>query len=266
MNMLAASSISVTFAALTGCGGTEQYLRSEPATHFATATSLTLSDDVGKYLQLHCIKASKIKYSDKNGKSSECLYVSADASAFPAATLEPTVRNKIVHTLLAVSDMNCSTFLHRAFANREGMDYSKTLLQDFATAVSAGTAAVSAPLSAGLSGANLVVGKSVDTLTATYYMQQTFQAMETAIDGARKDTRALIAAHEAQDEETYSPAEALADIRRYDDDCSIKGGLAKLALAAQASQKSSVATQAAVATADTPSAKLQAYVKSSALQ
>jgi hypothetical protein len=278
------------FLLVAACAGTEEYLRSTPATHFPTGQSLTLDTNLSEIMTLHCLKTSKIKYEDTSGpgsKEEECLYISASITKFAAADSSARIRNHAIDTLLSVSDINCSTFLNRAFANRAGLDYTKTLLQDLATAGSAGVATVSAPLSAGLSGTNLLVGKSVDTFTATYYVQQTFQAMETAIDASRQTVRAQILSHEAvpvpssapdsvasapeasgphasapdasaPSPQTYSFADALAEIREYDDACSIKGGLAKLNTAATNSKKTAQQCVASVKSKDSANAKAQA--------
>jgi hypothetical protein len=307
-----ASTSVIVVLAVVACAGTEQYLRAQPSTHFPTGESLELPTGLDRLMTLHCLMSSKIKYEDttNNGGSSsgspmtekECLYISADVGHLPSAQVDKPTRNQVIDTLVSISDINCSTFLHRAFANRAGLDYTKTLLQDLATAASAGTAAVSAPVSAGLSGTNLLVGKSIDTFNATYYLQQTFQAMESAIDSSRQSVRAQILSREAYEvpgkipsdlgsssgataehasssgsspsssssssggsssgsssgatnSQTYSLSEALADIRDYDDACSIKGGLAKLNAVATTSQKAAHKCVASVQSADTTQQK-----------
>jgi len=52
---------------------------------------------------------------DKNATSSDCLHLRG------CQCTARRVLNKLIHTFLAVSDLNCSTFLHRGFANRPGM-------------------------------------------------------------------------------------------------------------------------------------------------
>lgn len=140
---------------LGGCANTAKYLRSEPSTHFPAGTSLNLPENISPYLKLHCIKAEEIKYEGEetaNSTNSQCLYVSADVSKLSSSPPDPTIRNQIISTLVSISDMNCSTFLHRAFANRSGFEYGKKLFQDIATATSAGTATIAAPFSAVLGG------------------------------------------------------------------------------------------------------------------
>ena len=210
----------------TGCASTAKYLRSQPSTHFPTKTLLALPNDIQPYLKLHCISAEEIKYDDLDATNSQCLYISADASLLASASLDQTKRNSIIDTILSISDMNCSTFLHRAFANRAGFDYSKKLFQNIATATSAGTAFISPPVSAAIGGINLVVGTGIDDFNSTYYFEKTFEAMEAAIQAERAQRRALIDARKVSP--TYSMVEALGDVRTYDDACSIKSGLARL--------------------------------------
>jgi hypothetical protein len=236
-------------ALLCSCAGTEKFLGSQPSTHLPTGVAIVLDPSIKDDIKVHCLESTSISYTDTTVKGAECLYVSADVSALPSVTLTKETRNAIVGTLVSISDINCSTFLHRAFANRAGLDYTKTLSQDLATAASAGTAFVSAPVSAGMSAANLLIGKSIDSFNATYYQQQTFQAMESAIASARQEGLATINTHEAQDIDTYTATQALADIRQYDDDCSFKNGLAKLNAIATNAQSNATDLKAKVVSA-----------------
>jgi len=239
---------------LSGCGSSSKYMRSEPSTHFPTKQTMKLPDDIKEYLNLHCTKSEEIKYEDSDSSNSECMYISVDASAATGASLDNQKVVKIVNYLTSVSDLNCSTFLHRAFANKAGMDYTKNLLQDLATGVSAGLVTVSAPASAALDGVNLIVGKSIDNFNTTFYFDKTFQAMEAAIESERAQKRAYIFARKS--DTTYTFVEALADIRAYDDACSIKKGLSHLINIAE-NNKQQVDTKKAKVEMSTD--KLQAY-------
>jgi hypothetical protein len=221
-----------------------------------------VDSSIKDFLKVHCLQTSSIKYTDSGPTGAECLYISADVSALAGAKLTSDQRLSVVDALLSISDINCSTFLHRAFANRAGLDYTKTLLQDLTTAASAGTAFVSAPVSAGLSGTNLILGKGIDTLNATYYQQQTFQAMESAIDSSRQMVLATINTHENAKKEgttdsSFTTAQALADIRDYDDACSFKNGLAKLNEIATNAKNSAGAVKNQVQAEPDPAKKAQ---------
>lgn len=241
---------------LTGCADTAKYLRSEPSTHFPTKKTLELPNSIKQYLQLHCIHAEEIKYEDTASTNSQCLYISADASLLGSATLNKAERDQVIRTLVSISDMNCSTFLHRAFANRAAFDSGKKFFQDVSTAVSAGTASASPALSAALDVTNLVVGKSVDTFNSTYYFDKTFQAMEAAIEAERAQRHAYISARQADSH--YLIGDALGDIRAYDDACSIKTGLSRLIGVAEKGKEESEKRKLEVQTA-ADAAKLNTY-------
>jgi uncharacterized membrane protein YgcG len=221
---------------VTGCAGTSKWLQSEPASHLPVAISLPKDDkdkvSVADYITVHCVEPSNVYYLDptsqKKTKQRECLYASVDVSnLITAGVLDSDLTKRLLGTLVNVSDNNCAYFKARAFANRSAMDFEKTLTQDLATAASAGTATVLAPLSAALSGTNLVVGKSVDSFNSTYYINKTFQAMEAAIDGERSRLKALILARE--EDKSYAMSDALADFLAYDGACSFRVGLDILA-------------------------------------
>lgn len=233
---------------LTGCADTARYLRSEPVTHFPAKKALALPNEIKDYLQLHCTKAEDIKYEDADATNSQCLYISADASLLGSATLDKTKRDQIIRTLLSISDMNCSTFLHRAFANRAAFDSGKKFFQDITTVLSAGTASATPSVSSGLDVTNLLIGKSVDTFNATYYFDKTFQAMEAAIIAERAQRKAYITARQASN--SYLIGDALSDIRAYDDGCSIKAGLSRLINVAEKGKDESEQKKLAVEVAE----------------
>ena len=243
-----AASLSVLAAAmLAGCANTEQYLHSEPATHFPTTQPLAMPTGFGHAVKLRCIEGDDAK--DAGGRE-QCRYLSADVADLAPERIDRTKRDQIVAALLGVSDLNCSKFLQRAFANRAAFDFGKKLTQDLTTAASAATASASAPVSAVLDGLNLVIGKSVESFNATYYFDKTFQAMEAAIEAERSQRRALIAAKQADAD--YSLAEAIADVRGYDDACSIKAGLRRLLSTAEEKKNESEGKKILVRESKTP--------------
>lgn len=239
-----------------GCADTAKYLKSEPSTHFPTKKVLELPDSIKQYVQLHCIHAADIRYEDTDSTNSQCLYISADASLLGSATLDKSKRDQVIRTLVSISDMNCSTFRHRAFANRAAFDSGKKIFQDVSTAISAGTASATPALSATLDITNLVVGKGVDTFNSTYYFDKTFQAMEAAIESERAQRHAYLVARQA--DANYLIGDALGDIRAYDDACSIKAGLARLIGVAEKGKEESEKRKLEVQTAS-DGAKLNTY-------
>lgn len=222
--------------ALGGCANTAEYLRSQPVTHFQAATTIAVPDELKNLISVHCMK--ELDSGDVvNGVSKkQCLYISADAGNLTSTinkTDESVVRDKTITFLTSVSDMNCSNFLHRAFANKAGLDLTKSFIGDLATGVSAGTAHANPAISAGLNVSNLIIGKGVESFNSTYFFDKTFQALEAAITAERMKVKTYITAKQAQANikdslVKYEIVQALSDIRAYDDACSIKAGLAQL--------------------------------------
>ena len=237
-------------AILAGCAGTSRYLRSEPVTYFSGQQEIALPNTTSPYIRVHCVDDFAVSHEQPSFKPTngpvgrECSYVSAEVNPFIAPTKPDDVR-ALIHTLIYYSDLNCSNFLHRAFANRSALDFSKSLTQDIATGASAVTAFSTPAASAILSGANLIVGKGVSDFDITYYLDKTFQAMQDAIAGERAKRLALIVA-QTDGNEMASLAQLLSLIRSYDDACSIRDGLDQLATVAQKSNEVSQRGKAAV--------------------
>lgn len=217
---------------LAGCASTAESLRTLPVTHYPAQTQLKVPDSLGQYLVLRCMENHSTAFI-KESAAEECLYVSADVTGLlqriDQVESDTAMRDRTINFLVSLSDMNCSNFLHRAFATKAGLDFSKTLLSDIATGVSAGVVTASPALAAGLNVSNLVGGKGVDAFNATYYYDKTFQAMESAIAAERLRIRTQMVGKQAdQSQPAYDILQALSDIRAYDDACSIKAGLAQL--------------------------------------
>jgi hypothetical protein len=250
---------------LEGCANTAEYLRSQPVTHFPANTTIAVPEELKNLLVLHCMKDQTTAYVENGTQTTECLYVSADASKITSTLKlqdETTVRDKAITFLTSLSDMNCSNFLHRAFANRAGLDFTKSFIADLSTGASAGTAFTNPAISAALSISNLVVGKGVDSFNATYYFDKTFQALESAIIAERLRIKTYILAKQAQTNANaqkgvvkYEIVQALSDVRQYDDACSIKAGLAQLVQLADAKKNDDQKTKIQVELSDNPTAE-----------
>jgi hypothetical protein len=210
-----ASLAAVLIAVLVGCAQFEVYLRPERTSYLAQPLDpkeqsihlLPLRDDrdIPFGIVVTCLdRNGEIASSGTKtfeGNSAQCLYYSIEAkqladsfarlprhstgSARGEATAE-ALRNAYLSYLLNVSDQNCSTFLNRAFANKASFDTGKSVFQDVVTGATAAIANASPHTSAGLGLTNLVLGKSVDNVNATFYFDKTFQAMAAAIDVERK--------------------------------------------------------------------------------
>jgi len=143
-------------------------------------------------------------------------------------------RNNVVDVLLFISDFNCETYLSRAFANRAFINVSNNVLQDVASGVTSGAATVSPQASAAIGLSALVIGSATDEISSAFYLNQTFQAMETVIRTERKLQRQDIESKlETLPYEQYSLHDALSDVRLYSETCSIRAGLQLLAKAAE---------------------------------
>jgi hypothetical protein len=245
-------------------------LRSYPVTHFPAQTTIAVPEELVGLVTLHCMRDQDTEYKDNGTKTKECVYLSADASNITStirAKDSSLVRDKAITFLMSVSDMNCSNFLHRAFANKSGLDLTKTFISDLSTGVSAGTAFANPAVSAALSISNLVVGRGVESFNATYYYDKTFNAMESAIAAERLRIKTYVLAKQSQANAkpaavSYELVQALSDIRQYDDACSIKAGLSQLVQLADARKASDEEAKIRVELADNPVAEARALLSS----
>jgi hypothetical protein len=160
-----------------------------------------------------------------------CTYISADMQdllAIPASFVQAPDRNQIVDMLLNVSDHNCSNFLVRAFAKKTNLDSRRNTLKDIGVGIATVIASPAPAVSAGIGLTNLVTGSAVDNYNASFYLEKTFQVMESAIGKERATVRARIVANSKKSPADYGLYAALNDIRSYDDACSIERGLSVL--------------------------------------
>jgi cell division septation protein DedD len=248
------------------CGSTERFLRPEAAFHVNTGTQLTLAlpTEIKDSVSLRCIGTRSVKYSDGGTQADQCMYISADVTRLTEMIPQfsnKDNRNMIAALLLSVSDQNCQTFLARAFANKAGLDASNGIISDLATGGAAGTAAALPGISAGLSVANLIVGKTVGNFDKTYYAEKTFEAMESSILGERASRKAGIIDNLKKETTDYTIFDALGEVRQYDEACSIQRGLLKLSSIAdnaradgEAKLKTAIAGTPQIGNADTGNA------------
>jgi len=214
----------------------EQYLHTQPTVVAPQKRNATFTVDtsVGK-IAFRCVQDrfpdSGIATGAVGGeaRTNECLYLSADAETvlnLPVKT--ETDRNNVVLTLITASDTNCSNYLFRVFATKAGLDTARNTLKDVATGLAAGTAHALPAISSGLGFANLFVGTAIDNVNTTYYFEKTFQAVEAAILEQRLKQRTAIQNRRSDPLSKYAYLEAIADVRVYDDACSLQRGLARL--------------------------------------
>lgn len=221
-------------AALYGCAGTATFLRSEPSGYIDPMATTVVDPELAPFIRLKCMKTQPQDWSDRSA-SQPCLYAAIDLSQIKTAGPTPmsdATRNKAISFLFLISDINCSNFLDRAQANVAGMNFTKGLVGDLATATSAGTTFSNPALSSGLGLGNLVIGKSVEAFDSAYYLNQTFQAFQASVYAERARLKAGIVTKQsaiAGNGPAYDMFQALIDFREYDDACSMRRGLEKLA-------------------------------------
>lgn len=261
--MTSYSSVTLTALAvlLSGCGSTATYLAPQQTIYYKDKDQgvITLTDtDLSALFELKCMKnmpQGPLTYGDSK-EASQCLYIAVDATKATSSTATTrTVRDKAIAYLLNVSETNCTNFLDRSFASKAGMDVTKGLTEDVATGIGAMTAFNTPAVTAALGITNLVVGKTVDNVTSTFYFNQTFQAFEAAVLTERARLKSEIISKQAQrpvvSTDTavqYTLFDAMADIRQYDAACSMRVGLAKL-IETQAEKKRLQVEQSAEADA-----------------
>ncbi|USX24369.1 hypothetical protein NHH73_17255 [Oxalobacteraceae bacterium OTU3CINTB1] len=108
------------------------------------------------------------------------------------------------------------------------MDTSSHTFNDVLTGLSAASASAQPHAAAGLSLANLVIGKTVDNINSTYYFEKTFQALASSIQAEREERKEAIRKNLNQPIADFTMYDALALVHRYDNACSIRVGLEKL--------------------------------------
>lgn len=223
--------------ALSGCANVAEKLRSQPVAHYPVGDTSGYVGDIGKAeakIRFFCMEASGDSDGAKDAKgqaAQSCSYASAaytDIVNFRSK--DPVEVDRALDSLVSMSDLNCSNYMHRVFSNRALTDFSGTLSEDLLTSAATATAHIEPTAAAALGVANLVVGKSMDAFHSTYFLDKTFQALEAAINGERQRILATIIAKRAKAKATpaafaYGPVEALSDLRAYDDACSFKAGL-----------------------------------------
>jgi hypothetical protein len=137
-------------------------------------------------------------------------------------------RNHFTSFLVSVADQNCETFLNRTFANKATLDTSRNTVQDVLTGSSVAASIPSPPVAAGLGIANLIFGKTLDNVNATFFYEKTFQAIGSAIYLERSSIREQVLRKSDLAYPSYTMFDVLSDLRRYESACSIRVGVSKL--------------------------------------
>jgi hypothetical protein len=227
---------------LTGCktvrnnvAVTEEYLRAQRPTFldFDRTKNAVFVTRQGSEVRVQCLQNRfGYKKDDKahpKRPDDECLYLSVAMAGIPTkASVDPGERDDVVGILTAVSDMNCRSYLFRVFASKAGLDTGRSVLKDLSTAAAASTAPFAPYVASGLGVGNLLVGTTVDNINSTYYLEKTFQAMESAIAEERLKLRRQLYEKRGKTIVEYPFMDAWNDVHAYADACSLQRGLARL--------------------------------------
>lgn len=230
-----------------GCASTGVYLGSDPGMHVPPINrqvDVPIDPELEGLIDVRSVDMHGALAGDSStGRS---LYLSVDITgvlARPNLGLEVgddidkrlrERRNDVIDVLLFVSDFNAETYLSRAFANRAFIDASNNVLQNVASGLSSGAAMVSPQASAAIGLSALVIGSAADEISSAFYLNQTFQAMETVIRTERAlQRRAIKRRMQTLSYAEYTLHDALSDIRVYSETCSIRAGLQGLSKVAE---------------------------------
>jgi hypothetical protein len=198
-----------------------------PIPPLATTTSSTANVGDQK-LNVRCVRAPGT-LSNEGTTRAQCLYVAVDYKDVLALPVRNKVeRNRLIDLLAGFSDANCDTFVHRVFANKAALDATKNTGADIATAIAAGTAQVAWGVSAGLGLFNLVGGTAVDNYNSVVFSDKTFQVISAALDAERAKALKVLIEGSRKELADYTFEAAVADLRRYDNTCSLRRALERL--------------------------------------
>ncbi len=243
--------MSVAFLILlTACTSVDQSMRS------ANAIGTLLPSEQVKIAGNSAVTVNCLDNMAKFSKSGDgpCIYQMVavkpiyDEFAVTGVWDRASRRNAYVSFLMNIADQNCEAFLNRTYAGKAVADISKSTTSDIFTGLTAATASASAPAAVSLGMANLVVGKTVDNVNATFFLDKSFQALQsaiylersavrTSIDQSRYDAQGAAASYDR-----YTIYDALSDLGRYSAACSFRSGVGRLAQIAgneEAAQKAS---------------------------
>lgn len=179
-------------------------------------------------LTVQCVRAPG-KLSNEGTSRAQCLYVAIDyKDVLRLPVRNRFERNRLIDLLAGFSDANCDTFVHRVFANKAALDATRNTGAEMATAIAAGTAQVASGFSAGLGLFNLVGGTAIDNYNLVLFSDKTFQVVSAALDAERLAAQASLIEGAKKDLPDYTFEAALADLRRYDNTCSLRRALERL--------------------------------------
>lgn len=168
----------------------------------------------------------------------QCLYIAVDYNDVLKLNVSNQLeRNRLIDLLTGFSDANCDAWVHRVFANKATLDAGRNTGADIATAIAAGTAQVASGFASGLGLLNLVGGTAVDNYNAVIFSDKTFQVISSALAAERSKALAVVIDGSRKPLADYSFEAAMADLRRYDNACSLRQALERLGEMADAAKE-----------------------------
>lgn len=231
---------SLTFACaiglLAGCQTPSSVLWSEAAATVPTEsrTSIVIDPDIEDLIDFYLVKPDGTLYrqaslskSSTEYNGSQSLYWTVDVSrlianpglrkpnesAADAEANRVKRRDKIADVLLTVADHNHEMFFNRVFRTYRTLNTGRNMSNTIFAGSTAVTALFSGPAAAGVAAANLAVDSVVAEANASYFLNQTFDAIDSATASERTRVRGEIKTR-LQDQ-GYSVSELLTDAEKY---------------------------------------------------
>lgn len=162
-------------------------------------------------------------------RSTQSLYWTVDVSrlignpglVYPGETSRPDVeemaqrRDAIVLVLLHVADHNHKAYFDRVFRMYRVSNSTRNIANAVLTGSTAVTALFSGPAAAGIGAAHLVMDSAIAELDSTFFMNQTFEAIDKAVQSERERVRGEIRKRMGETIGSYPIQDALSDVERY---------------------------------------------------
>jgi hypothetical protein len=211
--------LALTFVTA-GCGSTGRYFSAQQAIQPLPTTPGSLPDPIKDQVQVRCVLP------DGNN---DCVYAGVYYNpSFVFTTLAKAQRDAFAYLALNIANQNCKSFIDRVFANRTGVDSIRDAIKNLMTGAAALSAKPSPGISAALSVANLFADSSVKSIDANQYANQTFEALQSAIEKSRQDKMKEISDRLAKTTTEYPTGALVDDLQEYAGLCSLPSAFKSL--------------------------------------
>jgi hypothetical protein len=220
MNIRRAALLLILTFAIAGCASTARYFVAQQAIQPLATTPGSLPEPIKDHVQVRCVLP--------DGKDN-CIYAGIyyDPS-FVFATLDKPQRDAFAYLAVNVANQNCDWFIDRVFGNRTGINSIRDAIKNLMTGAAALTAKPSPALSAGLSVANLFADSTVKSLDANQFANQTFEALQSAIEKSRQDKQKEISDRLAKTPAEYPIGALVDDLQEYSGLCTLPSAFKSL--------------------------------------